>query len=54
MAQSSSKVGYTEINNHKQGRTGSGVDKKKGPAAGKRGIVNPVKSGGIYRATKSN
>ena len=52
--QSAGKTNYTEKNNHKQGRSGSGIMKKPGPAKGKRGIVNPTKSGGIFRPTKSN
>jgi len=51
--QSAGKTNYTEKNNHKQGRSGSGIMKKPGPAKGKRGIVNPTKSGGIFRPTKS-
>jgi hypothetical protein len=52
--QSAGKAKYREINNHKQGRSGSGTPKKPGPAKGKRGVVNPTKGGGIYRRTKSN
>jgi len=50
--QSAGKVSYTEKNNHKQGRSGAGTPKKPGPAKGRRGIVNPTKSGGIFRPTK--
>ena len=48
------KEGYSEKNNHPQGRSGSGTPKKPGPAKGRRGIVNPTKKGGIYRPTKGN
>jgi len=41
-----------EINNQKQGKSGAKVKIVKGPAAGKSGIVNPTKGGGIFRATK--
>ena len=41
-----------EQNNQKQGKSGAKVKIVKGPAAGNRGIVNPTKSGGIFRATK--
>jgi hypothetical protein len=41
-----------EVNNQKQGKSGAKVKMVKGPAAGKRGIVNPTKSGGIFRPTK--
>jgi len=54
MSQPVNKVNYREMNNHKQGRTNSGVAKKPGPAKGRRGIVNPTKSGGIFRPTKGN
>ena len=54
MSQPVSKVKYREINNQPQGRSGSGTPKKPGPAKGKKGIQNPTKSGGIYRAPKSN
>lgn len=40
-----------EINTHKQGRTGSKVGMKPGPATG-RASGNPVSGGGINRATK--
>lgn len=52
--QSAGKASMREINNYKQGRSGSGTPKKPGPAKGRRGVVNPVKGGGIYRRTKSN
>ena len=52
--QSAGKEKFTEKNNYKQGRTGSGTPKKPGPAKGRRGIINPTKKGGIYRPTKSN
>lgn len=52
MAQPASKVSYSETNNHKQGRSGSKVPMKPGPAKGRRGKVNPTKSGGIHRSTK--
>ena len=45
------KVNKTEINNHKQGRSGAGTMKKNGPATGK-GSGNPTKSGGIFRPLK--
>jgi len=54
MAQPVNKVSYTEINNHKQGRKGGKTMQKPGPAKGSRGKVNPTKSGGIFRAPKSN
>jgi len=50
--QSAGKASFREINNHKQGRSGSGTKKKPGPAKGRRGVVNPTKKGGIYRPTK--
>ena len=50
--QSAGKASFREINNHKQGRTGGKVMRKPGPAKGKRGHVNPTKSGGIFRPTK--
>ena len=52
--QSAGKEKYREINNHKQGRSGSGTMKKPGPAKGRRGHVNPTKSGGIFRKPKTN
>ena len=54
MSQNVSKVAYREINNHKQGKSGTGTPRKPGPAKGKRGVVNPTKSGGIFRPLKSN
>lgn len=54
MSQSVTRVPFTEQNNQKQGKSGSSTPKKPGPAKGNRGHVNPTKSGGIYRATKSN
>jgi len=54
MARGMSKESYSEHNNHPQGRSGSQTPKKPGPAKGNRGVVNPTKSGGIYRPTKSN
>ena len=50
--QSAGKVKYNETNNYKQGRSGSKVKTIPGPAKGRRGVVNPVKSGGIFRPTK--
>lgn len=44
-------VGLKETNNHKMGRSGSGTEKKSGPAKSPK--HNPTKSGGITRATKS-
>lgn len=44
-------VPFKETNTHKQGRTGSKVGMKPGPATG-RGSGNPTQSGGINRATK--
>lgn len=52
--QSAGKTKYRESNNHKQGRSGGKVKTIPGPAKGNRGIVNPTKKGGIYRAPKSN
>jgi len=52
MAQNTSKVAYREINNHPQGKSGAKVPMKPGPARGKRGVVNPTKSGGINRPTR--
>jgi len=49
--QSAGKAKFTEKNNHKQGRSGSGTPKKPGPAKGNRGIVNPTKKGGIFGTT---
>ena len=43
------KESYRESNTYKQGKTSTATPKKPGPAKGKRGIVNPTKSGGIYR-----
>ena len=54
MAQPVNKVSYSETNNHSQGKMGSATMKKPGPAKGNRGKVNPTKSGGIFRAPKSN
>lgn len=51
MSRSMSKENYREINNHKQGRTGSKVMKKPGPAKG-RGSGNKTNSGGIVKPTK--
>lgn len=51
----SGSIGLKEKNNHKMGRTGSGVEQFLGPAVqglGKRS--NPVKSGGINRATEGD
>lgn len=52
MAQAAARAKKREVNNQPQGRSGSGTLKHPGPAKGNRGIVNPVKSGGIFRATK--
>lgn len=52
MAQNTSRVPVKEQNNHKQGKSGAKVPMKPGPAAGKKGVVNPTKGGGIYRPTK--
>jgi hypothetical protein len=54
MSTNVSKVNYREITNQKQGRSGAGTPKKPGPAKGRKGVVNPTKSGGIFRAPKSN
>lgn len=43
---------YKEVNNFRSGRIGAATPKKMGPAAGRKGHVNPTKGGGIYRATK--
>jgi hypothetical protein len=53
MAVNVNKVPLKESNNHPQGKSGSKVPIKKGPATGRRGHVNPTKRGGIYRPTKS-
>jgi len=50
--QSAGKAKFREINNHSQGRSGSKVERKPGPAKGNRGVVNPTKSGGINRPTR--
>lgn len=50
--QSAGKTKFREINNHKQGRSGAKVPMKPGPARGRRGVVNPTKSGGIHRPTR--
>ena len=50
--QSAGKVSYTEKNSQKQGKSGTGTPKKKGPATGKTSNPNPTKSGGIFRPTK--
>lgn len=52
--QSAGKARYREINNYPQGRTGSKVMTKKGPAVGNTKNPNPTKGGGIYRRPKSN
>lgn len=52
MSTNVNKVPYKEINNHKQAKSGTGVVKKSGPATGRKGHVNPTKSGGIFRPTK--
>ena len=46
------RVAAKERNNHMQGRTGAATRKISGPAAGSRGHANPVRGGGINRATK--
>lgn len=51
MAQPVTKVNYKEINNHKQGRMGSKVPQKIGPAVGKSS-GNPTKKGGVMQPTK--
>ena len=48
------KVSYSETNNFKQGRSGGKVPMKDGPTKGNVKNPNPTKSGGIYRAPKSN
>jgi hypothetical protein len=52
MSQNTSKVGYKEVNNFKQGKSGSKVPTMPGPAAGNKGKQNPTQKGGIYRPTK--
>jgi len=52
MSQPVKKVSVKEINNYKQAKSGTGTKKINGPAKGNRGIVNPTKGGGIFRATK--
>ena len=52
--QSAGKYPHTEHNNQPQGRSGSKVPLKNGPATGRKGHVNATKSGGIFRPTKSN
>ena len=52
MSQNTSKVGYSESNNFKQGKSGGKVPTMPGPAKGNKGKQNPTKSGGIYRPTK--
>lgn len=49
--ETSGSIPLKETNNHKQGRSGSAVDKFMGPAAGGN-RRNPTKSGGINRPTK--
>lgn len=44
-------ISHTEKNNHPQGRSGSKVMQKTGPATGRKGNVNKTKSGGIFRPT---
>ena len=43
-----------EHNNFKQGKSGAETPKKMGPATRGSVMANPVKSGGINRATKSS
>lgn len=52
--QSAGKVKYREITNQNQGRSGSKVPIKPGPAKGQRSRmgVNPTKKGGVFRPTK--
>ena len=50
--QSAGKTKYRETNSQKQGKSGGKVPVKPGPAKGRRGHVNPTKSGGINRPTK--
>ena len=45
-------TGGMETNNYKQGRSGSKVEMKGGPAKGNSGTPNPTKGGGINRATQ--
>jgi len=48
-------IGHTEKNSYPSaGKSGTKVKIIPGPAKGNRGIVNPTKSGGIFRPTKSN
>jgi hypothetical protein len=46
------KVPVREITNQNQAKSGTATPKKRGPAAGNKGIQNPTKSGGIFRPTK--
>lgn len=52
MSQPVFKVPLKEINNYPQGRTGGQTMKKPGPAKGRKGHINPTKSGGINRPLK--
>ena len=52
--QSAGKVKVRETNNYPQGKSGGKVKRLPGPAKGRKGVVNPTKSGGIYRKPKSN
>lgn len=51
MSQSVARVPFREVNNHKQGRTGSKVKIISGPAVG-RTSGNPTKRGGVMTPTK--
>jgi hypothetical protein len=46
------QAAFKEISNYKQGRSGAKVQMKRGPAAGNSGTKNPLKGGGINRATQ--
>ena len=50
--QSAGKTKYSETNSQKGAKSGGKVPVKPGPAKGRRGHVNPTKSGGINRPTK--
>ena len=47
-----SRVKSKETSNHPQGRVGSKVKLKPGPATGRTGGSNPTRSGGINRPLK--
>lgn len=55
MGKNPASIPHREMNNHPQGRSGSGTPMKPGPAKGKVGVrgKNPTSGGGIHRPTKS-